>query len=155
MLERRLIWSTTGTKALKSVALPGNTPRRLLRLVCEILQGQLADRPSNFDLSLSEKISIFLDTTILDCIVCISSGAKCSFPSPSINPGLELIQRMITRAKDLPIYPENEEDILRSWEARAKVFEDVLNLSRFRNDNCDIFLHPVKLDQFSCVDVDF
>ncbi|PVG03927.1 hypothetical protein CPB86DRAFT_810460 [Serendipita vermifera] len=67
MLERRLMWSSQGSVAFETLEVPGFTHRSLLRHICEILQGRLPDRPTNFELSLIGNAELLLDQTIPDC----------------------------------------------------------------------------------------
>ncbi|PVG04120.1 hypothetical protein CPB86DRAFT_689696, partial [Serendipita vermifera] len=61
MLERRLMCSINGSKAFKAITLPNLIPQSIMHYMCEILQGKLPDRPSNFDLSLFGKVELLLD----------------------------------------------------------------------------------------------
>ncbi|PVG04122.1 hypothetical protein CPB86DRAFT_202525 [Serendipita vermifera] len=69
MLERRLIWSINGTRALKAVILPNYTPNRLLSCISQIVQGKLPSCPSDFSLSLFGKVEVLIDRG--DLCVCL------------------------------------------------------------------------------------
>ncbi|PVG03932.1 hypothetical protein CPB86DRAFT_793289 [Serendipita vermifera] len=135
MLERRILLSANGRTAFKSITLPGYTPRNLLRHICEILQGRLPDRPSNFDLSLLSKADLLLDKTI------------CSFTSPSD------MKRYPEKGKtqwldSIPQYPHNEDEILSSWENRLNTWKEGVLLAQFRRERCVVY-SQIQLDQLS------
>jgi hypothetical protein len=50
---------------------------------------------------------------------------------------------------ELPVYPQNENKILQSWETRRKIWEQQVNLVQFRQLHCGYISGLIKLDQFT------
>ncbi|PVG03940.1 hypothetical protein CPB86DRAFT_869307 [Serendipita vermifera] len=152
MFEKRLFWSARGTTAaFKSIRLPGYTPRYVLPHICEILQGRLPDRPSNFELSPISKAKTLLDKTCLQCIRCIRLGGECqstSFKFKKCKPA-KLEADWI---KNLPKYPQNEDYILQAWKKRHKAWNKGVRLAIFRREQCPSDKRPIKLDPFTSLD---
>ncbi|PVG03931.1 hypothetical protein CPB86DRAFT_821953 [Serendipita vermifera] len=148
MLERRLVSGVNGATALKWISLRGDTPRSILIYICKILGGWLPERPSNFDLSLLSKADVLLDKTVTDCAACIGLGRKCQFTTliTSIEPPNE--QQGSQWIKSLPKYPQNEDEILQSWEKRNGAWNEGVLLAQFRYDRCPSF-SSIKIDRFS------
>ncbi|PVG04124.1 hypothetical protein CPB86DRAFT_778368 [Serendipita vermifera] len=157
MLERRLMWSINGSRALKVVALPAHTPRSLQGFVCEIVQGKLPDRPSNFELSLFGNAELLLDMEIPGCHMCIRTGARCLVLSSLESTGCERSDDRISCAADLPEYPQNEDEILRSWEQRLAAWKKRADLAQFRQKDCRQGYRgaAIRIDQFSSPDAVF
>ncbi|PVG03939.1 hypothetical protein CPB86DRAFT_869306 [Serendipita vermifera] len=154
MLERRLLLGAKGATAFKYITLPASSPLNLLHHVCEILQGRLPDRPSNFDLSLLSKTKALLDETITSCLRCIRSDRRCQ--NTSLRPmELPSEQERSKWIRSLPKYPQNEDHILWTWKKRSRAWNKGVSLAKFRVEKCDHSTYgSIRLDQFTSLDVD-
>jgi hypothetical protein len=52
-------------------------------------------------------------------------------------------------ARELPVYPQNENEILQSWKTRLKIWEKQVNLVPFRPLSCCFTRGSIKIDQFT------
>ncbi|PVF93202.1 hypothetical protein CPB86DRAFT_829481 [Serendipita vermifera] len=114
MLERRNLLQELGIKRITRFGLRSPCSSEILRIINTLLQGKWADRPSNRDLSLVGNAEIFLDLELPGCYLCHRGLRFCDAEVEDFPDEYDPEALM----GELPAYPDNEDDILSTWDER-------------------------------------
>lgn len=110
MLEKRLIARVNGVRGLTRVYV-GYAPPDICHFIKAILQGQIIERRSNYELSLARISKSLIDNKISGCTDCHLRLRFCM--APPVGP-----MTMQEDAPKLPPYPSTVKELLETWEER-------------------------------------
>ncbi|PVF97155.1 hypothetical protein CPB86DRAFT_874328 [Serendipita vermifera] len=132
MLERRNLCFLLGVSPIRKLELPNRIPKGVFDSLHCLLECKTPQRPSNFDLSLAGSIEIILDLN-LGCLKCHRALVSCT-SSIWIQKGdwKRLREEYLQR---LPQYPEEEDEILSTWDQRSEIWHEI-NESSGRRTSC-------------------
>ncbi|KIM26204.1 hypothetical protein M408DRAFT_197346 [Serendipita vermifera MAFF 305830] len=114
LLVRRNVQSTPGISAITSLEIPTRCPPLLVECFKAIIQGVPVTLPAYYGLSLAGAFEIAQDTAIPGCVDCHRALRYCEGGQ-----GYPALEKAPRPTFEHIKYPEDESEILQTWEARA------------------------------------
>ncbi|PVF99141.1 hypothetical protein CPB86DRAFT_731677, partial [Serendipita vermifera] len=115
MLERRNLLQAPNIRKIKEISFRSPCSLGIQKVISTLLGGKWARRPSNKDLSLAGNAEILLDLTLPGCYMCHRGLRFCDAAVESVPKGCNQGDLV----KKLQVYPEDEDEILSSWDERV------------------------------------
>ncbi|PVF94321.1 hypothetical protein CPB86DRAFT_876480 [Serendipita vermifera] len=123
MLERRNLLASRGVARITKLRIQSSCPPKIYHVISQLVLGKWTERPSNWELSIAENAEIILDLSLPGCFRCHKALRRCETlvktnwqPEPGHDEEVFLSR--------LQEYPASEDEILNTWEERAKLWED-------------------------------
>lgn len=114
LLVRRNVRSTPGISAITILEIPARCPPFLIECFKAIVQGVPVNLPTYYELSLAGAFEIVRDPAIPGCVSCHRALRYCEDVQ-----GSSVAERGLWPPIQRIEYPEDESDILQTWEVRA------------------------------------
>ncbi|PVF99139.1 hypothetical protein CPB86DRAFT_670478, partial [Serendipita vermifera] len=115
MLERRNLLQGPGINKIKEISFRSPCSLGILKIISTLLGGKWVERPSNKDLSLAGNAEALLDLTLPGCYMCHRGLRFCDAAVESVPED----RNQDISVNTLRIYPEDEDEILSTWEERV------------------------------------
>ncbi|PVF93203.1 hypothetical protein CPB86DRAFT_818985 [Serendipita vermifera] len=138
MLERRNLLQEPDIKMITKISVHSPCSIKIQQIIKTLLRGKWAQRPSNRDLSLAGNAPVLLDLELPGCYMCHRGLRSCDLPVTKRPEGYDndLIKR-------LQIYPEDEDEILETWDERTRAWEEIDRAGAGRQIACSLAKNAV------------
>ncbi|PVF90967.1 hypothetical protein CPB86DRAFT_746114 [Serendipita vermifera] len=144
MLERRNLLADSYIQPITSLTVPGKCPSHIYQLISDLVEGKWLPRPTNKELSLAGNVKAILDPTSPGCLKCHRMLRACNEPIIDNGEDPNLYEDDDTMLLRLQEYPDEDEEILSTWDTRVKLWDDLERLAKFREPTCHPGYIPMK-----------